>query len=149
MEAFKTRQSGYVIIFALGAVVAIVVMIRLTTNSPDSLMPFIAIFLTIVGLVMTLFHALHVEVNDEHVRASFGIGLISRTIPIERIRSVSSVRNSFIYGWGIRWIPRGWMFNISGFDAVELEFEGGRRFRIGTKEPEALQAAIEARLNRD
>ena len=33
-----------------------------------------------------------------------------------------------------------------GFDAVEVGLNSGRRFRIGTDEPEALLAALESRL---
>jgi hypothetical protein len=34
------------------------------------------------------------------------------------------------------------LWNVSGFDAVELVLDDGRRFRIGTDEPLALAAAI-------
>lgn len=35
------------------------------------------------------------------------------------------------------------MYNVAGYDAVELELRSGRVFRIGTDEPDALLAAIE------
>jgi hypothetical protein len=38
--------------------------------------------------------------------------------------------------------PGGVIWNVSGFDAVELELDDGTRFRIGTDEPVALAAAI-------
>ena len=53
------------------------------------------------------------------------------------------VRNSWWHGWGIRKVQRGWMYNIAGYDAVELELRSGKVFRIGTDEPGALLAAIE------
>ncbi len=34
------------------------------------------------------------------------------------------------------------LWNVSGFDAVELDLPGGRRFRVGTDEPTELVAAI-------
>ena len=45
------------------------------------------------------------------------------------------MRNEWYYGWGVRLTPYGWMFNVSGLDAVELTFESGKRFRIGTDRP--------------
>ncbi len=38
--------------------------------------------------------------------------------------------------------PWGWMFNVSGLDAVDIELKDGGRFRIGTDEPEELVRAI-------
>jgi hypothetical protein len=35
------------------------------------------------------------------------------------------------------------VWNVSGFQAVELTLKDGSRFRIGTDEPEALVHAIE------
>jgi hypothetical protein len=35
-----------------------------------------------------------------------------------------------------------WVWNVSGLDAVELTLRSGRRFRIGTDEPEELAKAI-------
>ena len=39
--------------------------------------------------------------------------------------------------------PSGWMFNVSGLDAVELELVNGKRFRIGTEDPSEVVEAIE------
>jgi hypothetical protein len=45
-------------------------------------------------------------------------------------------------GWGIRWIGRGWLWNVSGLRAVELELRDGRRFRVGSNRPERLAEAL-------
>jgi hypothetical protein len=50
-------------------------------------------------------------------------------------------------GWGIRWTPASWMWNVSGFDAVEITYASGKRFRIGTNQPKELAAAITAALS--
>ena len=87
-------------------------------------------------------------VSDDAVRVWFGIGLISRSIALDRITSAKPVGNNWIFGWGVRWIPGGWLWNVSGLDAVELALVNGRRFRIGTDEPERLAAAIQGALRR-
>jgi hypothetical protein len=35
------------------------------------------------------------------------------------------------------------MYNVSGFDAVQLQLASGKRFRIGTDEPVQLKSAID------
>jgi len=40
-------------------------------------------------------------------------------------------------------ISGGWMYNVWGLDAVELNLTSGKVFRIGTDEPAELLAAVE------
>jgi len=90
-----------------------------------------------------LFASLTVVVGDAAVFVRFGPGLIRRSFALTDIRAVRTVRNRWYYGWGIRLLPRGWLYNVSGLDAVEIELADGRAHRIGTDEPEALAAAIQ------
>ena len=66
------------------------------------------------------YSSLMVEGDAQDVRLFFGMGIIRRTIPRQRIAQAEQVRNSWWYGWGIRLTPHGWMWSISGLDAVEL-----------------------------
>jgi hypothetical protein len=100
----------------------------------------------VMGLVPLQFGWLTVLVTSPALHVRFGIGWIRRRIPIANVRSVQLVRNRWYYGWGIRLTPHGWLWNVSGLDAVELELTSGRRFRIGTDEPKALEAAIRRAL---
>ena len=100
------------------------------------------IVILVGSIVGTLFWGLTVEVNRDMVRLYYGFGIIHRSIPRERITTVTQVRNRWWYGLGIRWTPHGWMWNISGLDAVELTYHNGKKFRIGTDEPEALLEAL-------
>ncbi|HBI33644.1 MAG TPA: hypothetical protein DEA43_03435 [Candidatus Moranbacteria bacterium] len=38
--------------------------------------------------------------------------------------------------------PRMWIYNISGFDAVEIKMKNGKLYRVGTDEPEKLEQVI-------
>ena len=103
----------------------------------------IAWIVILIGLiVVTLFVGLTVEVNKDIIRLSFGFGIIHRSIPRERIATVTRVRNRWWYSLGILLTPHGWMWNISGLDAIELTYHNGKKFRIGTDEPEALLEAL-------
>ena len=81
-------------------------------------------------------------------RGTAGLGLIRRSFRIEDIQDVRVVRNLWYYGLGIRLTPQGWLFGVSGLDAVEIRLKDGRRFRIGAKEPQQLIAAIQAARQR-
>ena len=43
--------------------------------------------------------------------------------------------------------PHGVLYNVSGFDAVEIKLRTGKKFRIGTDVPQELDAAIRQALS--
>lgn len=98
--------------------------------------------LGVILIVSWLFGSLNVLVSSREIAVAFGPGWIKRRIAVSSIVSVKIVQNSWLLGWGIRVIPNGLMFNIAGFDAVELELRNGGVFRIGTDEPARLESAI-------
>jgi hypothetical protein len=95
-----------------------------------------------LAVAAILFGSLTIEILDGELRCRFGIGLIRKRFPLRHVVAVETVRNSWIWGWGIRYTPHGWLFNVSGLDAVELTLVGDKRVRIGTDEPDALARAI-------
>jgi hypothetical protein len=100
----------------------------------------------VMAMILLLFFRLTVSVDAHYVRAVFGIGIIGKRVPLGNITGVRCVTNPWWYGWGIRLIPGGWMWNITGNQAVELKLKSGRLLRIGTDEPEALETAIRTRI---
>jgi hypothetical protein len=98
----------------------------------------------LVVFLLASFSSLTAEVGDTSLRIKFGYGIYRKKFLLERIESAKAVRNHWYYGWGIRyWMkPKMWIFNVSGFDAVELRMKGGNIYRIGTDEPEELEQAI-------
>jgi len=102
-----------------------------------------AIFM-VAAFLMALFHSLTVRVSRDEIAIAFGIGLIRKRLRTNEIQTAAAVRNRWYNGWGIKKIRRGWLFNVTGWDAVEIQLVNGRRYRIGTDEPELLLAAIES-----
>ena len=47
-------------------------------------------------------------------------------------------------GWGIRLGVKGWAYNVSGRIGVQLILKSGKRILIGTQEPDAFLAAVQA-----
>jgi hypothetical protein len=107
---------------------------------------FIAV-LALLLLVLFLFYGLTTEVTNDYVLVSFGAGLIRKKINVKRIVKVIIVTNPWYYGWGIRYIPNGMLYNISGTDGIELRFNDSDRIvRIGSPNPVELKREIEKRL---
>jgi hypothetical protein len=99
-------------------------------------------------LVYLLFYGMKTEVTENSIRISYGIGLIRKTIKLTNVKSVSVVSNPWYYGWGIRLIPNGWLYNINGSAGVELAFKDRSRIiRIGSGNASALNKAISGRID--
>ena len=86
------------------------------------------VFIPGILMCVVYYSSLMVEVDAQDVRLFFGRGIIRRTIPRQKIAQAEQVRNSWWYGWGIRLTPHGWMWNISGLDAVELTIPTAKNF---------------------
>lgn len=141
VPAYRHVQSGRIPLLVTATVAAVVLALAALDGLPASI---VLVALAAMGIVLWLFHALAVEVDAEAVGLAFGPGLFRKRIGLAAIRGVRVVRNPWWSGWGIRIMPGRWtMWNVAGFDAVELDLDGGRRFRIGTDEPHALARAIE------
>lgn len=139
---YRHTQTGTVIIASITGVALLGFVVLLGAPAPQQGVGALVLLGTALGLA--LFWSLTVEVGGGAVTCSFGVGLIRKRIPLSEIRAVQAVRHPWYGGWGIRWLPgRYYIWNVSGFDAVELELESGRRFRIGTDEPDALMRAIQ------
>lgn len=105
-----------------------------------------AVVFLLMIMALYLFNSLVVRVSADKIYVAFGSGLIRKNIPISTIRSAEKVRNKWYYGFGIRLIPGGQMYNVAGLDAVELKLTNGRVFRIGTDEPDKLLAVIHSQM---
>ena len=100
----------------------------------------------ILGIVYALFHSLTVRVSRSDIALSFGVSLIRKQFPIGDISSASIVQNRWYNGFGIRKIRGGWLYNVSGFDAIEIQLKNERKYRIGTNQPKKLLAVVESVL---
>jgi len=138
---YKHTQTGYLTIFVTIAVVFLFAFIWYQAQEP-----FVLIFMVAILLILSSFTSLTVTIDSRHVRVKFGWGIYSKSFNIADIESVKRVRNHWYYGWGIRlWLwPTTWIYNVSGFDAVEIRTKKGGIYRIGTDEPEKLHRALSA-----
>ncbi len=139
---YRHTQVGLVIIVLL-AVAIVVILLTLLMNIGNIPILVLTELVIVFVAVLALFYSLNIEIKENVLICSFGVGLIRKKIPLSEIREVRKVENPWYAGWGIRWMPgRYWLWNVSGFHAVEIILENGKRFRLGTDEPESLVNAI-------
>ena len=143
---YRHRQQSSVVTVVLVVALVALAVVMFVTDDGTNVMGLISAVVALLTLLSVVFSRLTVVVDDRSISARFGWGWPARRIDVADVASVRRVRNRWYHGWGIRWISGGWMYNVAGFDAVELELRGGKLFRIGTDEPEALESAIEDAL---
>jgi hypothetical protein len=93
-----------------------------------------------------LWSSLTVRIADGALRVQFGLGLPRKTVPLADLESVEVTRTRFLDGWGVHRTRRGWLYNVSGFDAVLLRRKDGKALLVGTDEPRKLKAALDRAL---
>ncbi len=121
-------------------IVAIATMIALVGGVSFS--PLIVLVAFLIALVGIIFSSLTVVLNEKELTWFFGPGLWTYRLPLENIVSVETVRNRWWYGWGIRYTPHGWLYNVAGLEAIEILRKDGKKRRIGTDQPSQLAEAI-------
>lgn len=141
MEYQHSQRGWFVLpVLVFFALVAMVVASD-DQSSAVAVVAIIVMMLAILALGIYL-SRLDVTVADGQVVAAFGFGKPRRAIDLADVVEVRAVRNSWWNGWGVRKIRNGMMYNVWGFDAVQLELSSGKAFRIGTDDPDGLVAAL-------
>ena len=143
MEQYKHTQIGYFLLSLYSAVVLFMGYLNIVTNFH----PLTFTALIIILICLGIFSRLTVVVDDQMIKIQFGLRFIRKVFPLKEIESYRVVKNPWYYGWGIRFTPRGWLFNVSGFSAIELQMTSGKRYRIGTDDPDNLAKALGKALN--
>ncbi|MEL7039597.1 MAG: hypothetical protein AAFO04_28895 [Cyanobacteria bacterium J06592_8] len=138
-DFYKHTQIGTLTIVLLAIIALFIAGVITAVNSWNWGFILVLVILLIVGLLSA---TLTVEVRNDYLKCWFSFGVIRREFPLSDIVEAAAVKNHWYYGWGIRKIPQGLMFNVSGLDAVEITLKSGKKFRIGTDQPTQLEAAI-------
>ena len=144
MNQYRHTQIGYLLIILYGGVVAFIGYLNVLKGFNN---PFALAALIVLLVVLKFFSRLTVTVDDQVIKIQFGLGVFPKVFQLKDIESYTVVKNPWYYGWGIRYTPRGWLFNVSGYSAIELQMNNGKRYRIGTDEPDRLASAISEALN--
>ena len=136
MTRYEHTQIGHVIIWSLLAIILIVNGGLIDHHAP----PLVVSIMLLVCLV--LFYRLKITINDKTLCASVGPGIIRKRVGLAEIIACEPIRIRWWHGWGIHLTPYGWLYNVSGFDAVAIKLRDGRQFALGTNDPHGLTAGI-------
>ena len=145
---YKHTQTGWLTLIVCSALLVLLVAVSAHVPEPRARLIPLYVGVPIMLIVMALFGSLTVTVNDDAITIQFGLGIIRKKISLAEVASCEPVRNQWWWGWGIHLIPGGWLYNVSGLDAVELKMKNGRIFRIGTDEARQLAELIQAKRSK-
>ena len=143
-QYYEHAQVGYSIIIALAVGLLINVYFLITASFNWSLL----IGLIVMGACIATFAILKVVINEDALEIRFGVGIIRKKFVLKDLESYQIVKNPWYYGWGIHRTPHGWLYNVSGFYAVEIKMKTGKRYLIGTDVPNELGEAIQQSIKR-
>ncbi len=76
------------------------------------------------------------KIRDGDLRWRFGPRFICQQILLDEITAAERFRTNALEGWGIHPSRFGWLYSVSGFDAVAIKLKNGKSFCLGTDEPE-------------
>ena len=136
MTRYEHTQIGHVIIWPLLAIILIASNGLIGHHAPSLIVSIILL------ICLVLFYRLKIMIEDETLCASFGPGIIRKRVRLVEIVECEPIRIRWWYGWGIHLTPRGWLYNVSGFDAVAITLRNGGKFALGTDDPNGLTAAL-------
>ena len=138
MLRYHHTQVGYVTIIAL--FIPLVVLMYFSSSAAFNWISLPVVLR--IAICIAVFGALTVSVDQESLRFHMGIGLVRRRFALQDILKAERFKYPFWYGWGIRYTPRGWLYNTSGLEAVEVTLRNGKHTLIGTDDPEGLLAVL-------
>ncbi len=146
---YKHTQIGYLMLIVTLAVLVLFGWMYSTASaeppSVDSGTNFaVTALMAFILFVLASFVSLRVSIDEKCLHIKFGYGVYQKKFLLSNILSAQIVKNHWYYGWGIRvWLwPKMWIYNVSGFSAVEIKLKNGKTYRVGTDEPRKLEQAI-------
>jgi hypothetical protein len=137
---YEHTQIGHTLIwFALG----VAVFVAITGIFAQGGLGTSLIVEIILLICAVMFCKLTIKIDSETLRWSFGIGIVRKQVLLAEIAVCEPIRIRWWYGWGIHLTPYGWLYNVSGLDAVTITLRDGRKFALATDDPQGLSVAIE------
>ena len=141
MSGYRHTQKSKWLVGILCLYAFIMLGVATSLNDPPFWAASFAL-LVLVGAIAWLFSSLTVDICETDLKWFFGPGFWRKTIARADIVGAERARLKWWYGWGIRFTPQGWLYNVHGLDAVAVEQRNGKRILIGTDEPDAVVTAL-------
>lgn len=140
---YKHKEIGWFVIAMMSLSVFLLIAGYLTiVNFDETILLIIASFLFIITL---LFYKLTVRISQSAIQLIYGVGIIRINLNIDQLESVEVTRTPWYYGLGIRFSPKGMIYNIQSLNAVKINLSKNGKSKtlfIGSPHPEAVIRAI-------
>lgn len=148
MGTKKFTQIGTISLIVLIPILVFSLIMIITSGFKDliivSVFGFIALTMVICLLI---FYKLTISLDDSSISVRLGVGLVTKKYMFSDIQSCNTVRNDPLLGIGIRIIPGGRLFNVSGLNAIELTFKNKKsKVRIGTDKPDEIAEILSGKI---
>ncbi len=142
MIKYKNTQYGLLmnLILILSTLLMIILYKFQLGSNPIPLVGLI-IVLSLLILTLLFFYKLTIIIDKTNIIASFGIGIIKRSMPINDIdfATLEKVKPSIITGIGIRLTAKGWLWNVKFGNAIYFKNKNKTKtFFVGTEDYETI-----------
>ncbi len=134
---YQHTQLGKAMLSVLGLVLLLVLI-----SSADGDHEPVGIVFVILGVIAILFSSLTIKVEGQQLHWFFGPRFWKKSLALPQIASAKVIKTKWYYGLGIRLIPTGWLYNVSGLTAVELTLKDGTIISLGTDDADNLLKAV-------
>jgi amino acid permease len=145
---YEKTQIGWLMIIIFSVVIISLTLSYLQKfgETPLPLNIFL-VLLIIFFSVLLVFYKLKIKVDQDGVHVIYGLGLVHIKIKPEKVFAIRVVKSPWYYGLGIRFTPKGMLYNIQGSKAVQVTYAEGKNktVLIGTNDPENLKKALETK----
>jgi len=139
---YEHRQVGWLTVILLFAIAACICVAAAISAPSERTLSYSLVPVLLV--VAALFSTLTVRVTDKRMMWFFGVSGIGRSVALGEIASIRAIKTSILEGWGIHLTWHGWLWNVAGFNAVQIVMRSGTRFAVGTPEPQAVIDAVQS-----
>jgi hypothetical protein len=102
-----------------------------------------------MGLLLFILWSMTIQITETHLRHWFGLGFWKKEIPLAEIQHVEVSKTPWYTGYGIRFVGKGWLYNVSGVDRVELHLRNNSVIYLGTDDPEKLYNHLSESIHED
>lgn len=137
-KTYQHTQAATTILVSIGVMYMILLGLSAVVH-------YLTVSTAILLVVALIFRSLTIEISESDLAWYFGFGWPRKRVPLSEIASVEPIQISFWNGWGIHYTPHGWLYNVSGYGAVAITLRNGKRFCLGTDEPEELATELRTR----
>jgi|GEM_PF-371057 hypothetical protein len=129
-------QIGWLSAAVMGVSIASIVFIMLIVPFNTVAFTIMSFVLIVLAICLVVFSSMNVSCDGNTLKIRLGF-IVGKSFPLKDIKSCRVIKVPWYYGWGVRSIPNGWLYRVSGSYAVEIHI-GSKRYLIGSDDPQKL-----------